>query len=74
MERNGFHTPKKSRFNPKKSNLNINNNSPIHSILRRQSFIPPKTIQSFNNKHHFQTRSKGGEIFQEKLYLKKKKI
>ena len=53
MERNGFHTPKKSRFNPKKSNLNINNNSPIHSILRRQSFIPPKTIQSFNNKHYF---------------------
>ena len=53
MERNGFHTPKNSRFNPNKSNLNINNNSPIHSILRKQSIIPSKTIQSFNNKHYF---------------------
>jgi len=53
MERNGFHTPKKSRFKPKKSNLIMNNNSPIHAILRKQSFIPLKSLQPFHNKIDF---------------------
>ena len=45
----GYHTPKKSRMKYNKNAFTMQNNTPKHAIQRRQSFIPIKIIQSFNN-------------------------
>ena len=51
MEISGYHTPKRSLRKVNQKALNIQNNSPIHLIKRRKSFIPYSIFRSFQNKY-----------------------
>ena len=51
MELSGYHTPKRSPRKTNKNVLNIPNNSPIHSVQRRKSFIPFSIFKSFQNNY-----------------------
>ena len=51
MEISGYHTPKRSLRKVNQKALNIQNNSPIHLIKRRKSFIPYGIFRSFQNNY-----------------------
>ena len=52
MEISGYHTPKRSLQKQKQNEFHLENNSPIHSVKRKKSFIP------FNIFKFFHTNSK----------------
>ena len=49
MEKSGYHTPKRSLQKPKQNDFPIQNNSPIHSVKRKKSFIPLNIFKFFHS-------------------------
>ena len=71
MEIQGNCTPKRGLMNYKQYNLNVRNDTPIHSIKRRKSFIPVNLFKSFKNNNDNSNKETKSKIKSSKRNISK---